>query len=79
MPVPPFPHHHTHTHSGRGYTRKEPFANLLGGLPWVPAVENFNSRLAMLGFVGIALTEAITGVNTLQAWGLQGSIIPPVL
>jgi hypothetical protein len=25
----------------------------------------------MLGFVGIILTEAITGVNTLQAWGLQ--------
>lgn len=25
----------------------------------------------MLGFTGMILTEAITGVNTLQAWGLQ--------
>jgi hypothetical protein len=25
----------------------------------------------MLGFVGMIATEAITGVNTLQAWGLQ--------
>lgn len=25
----------------------------------------------MLGFVGMLLGEAITGVNTLQAWGLQ--------
>jgi len=28
-------------------------------------------RLAMLGFVGMIATEVITGVNTLQAWGLQ--------
>jgi hypothetical protein len=28
-------------------------------------------RLAMLGFTGMILTEAIAGVNTLQAWGLQ--------
>jgi hypothetical protein len=28
-------------------------------------------RLAMLGFVGMIATEAITHVNTLQAWGLQ--------
>lgn len=28
-------------------------------------------RLAMLGFVGMFATEAITGVNTLQAWDLQ--------
>jgi hypothetical protein len=25
----------------------------------------------MLGFAGMLATEAITGVNTLQAWGLQ--------
>jgi len=25
----------------------------------------------MLGFIGMIATEAITGVNTLQAWGLQ--------
>jgi hypothetical protein len=28
----------------RGYTRKEPFANLFGGLPWTPTVENWNGR-----------------------------------
>lgn len=28
-------------------------------------------RAAMLGFAGMALTELITGVNTLQAWHLQ--------
>jgi len=28
----------------RGYTRKEPFSNLLGGLPWTPTVENWNGR-----------------------------------
>ena len=28
-------------------------------------------RLAMLGFVGMLLGEAVTGVNTLQACGLQ--------
>jgi hypothetical protein len=28
----------------RGYTRKEPFANLIGGLPWTPLVENWNGR-----------------------------------
>jgi hypothetical protein len=29
------------------------------------------TRLAMLGFMGMILTEAISGLNTLQAWGLQ--------
>jgi hypothetical protein len=28
-------------------------------------------RLAMLGFAGMVATEMITGVNVLQAWGLQ--------
>jgi hypothetical protein len=28
----------------RGYTRKEPFANLFGGLPWTATVENWNGR-----------------------------------
>jgi hypothetical protein len=29
------------------------------------------TRAAMLGYAGMLLTEAVTGVNTLQAWGLQ--------
>lgn len=28
-------------------------------------------RLAMMGFFGMVVTELLTGVNTLQAWGLQ--------
>jgi hypothetical protein len=30
----------------------------------------------MLGFAGMVATEWITGVNTLQAWGLQGINLP---
>jgi hypothetical protein len=30
----------------------------------------------MLGFAGMVLTEWITGVNTLQAWGLQSINFP---
>lgn len=30
----------------------------------------------MLGFTGMIFTEAISGVNTLQAWGLQPTNIP---
>jgi hypothetical protein len=30
--------------SCRGYTRKELFANMIGGLPWTPLVENWNGR-----------------------------------
>lgn len=33
----------------------------------------------MLGFTGMILTEAITGVNTLQAWGLQSLHWAPVV
>jgi hypothetical protein len=51
----------------KGYTRKEPFANG----PWTPTAENWNGRVAMLGFTGMILTELIAGCNTLQAWGLQ--------
>ncbi|WIA21274.1 hypothetical protein OEZ85_000507 [Tetradesmus obliquus] len=51
----------------KGYTRKEPFANSI----WSPMAENWNGRLAMLGFAGMVATEMITGVNVLQAWGLQ--------
>ncbi|WIA13661.1 hypothetical protein OEZ85_007223 [Tetradesmus obliquus] len=55
----------------KGYTRKEPFANTFLGLNWSPKAENWNGRLAMLGFSGMILTEALSGLNTLQAWGLQ--------
>jgi hypothetical protein len=55
----------------RGYTRKEPYANHNFGFNWTPKAENWNGRVAMLGFTGMILTEFITGVNTLQAWGLQ--------
>jgi hypothetical protein len=60
----------------RGYTRKEPYANHLLGFNWTPRAENWNGRVAMLGFAGMVLTEWITGVNTLQAWGLQGINFP---
>uniref|UniRef100_A0A383VMX0 Chlorophyll a-b binding protein, chloroplastic n=1 Tax=Tetradesmus obliquus TaxID=3088 RepID=A0A383VMX0_TETOB len=60
----------------RGYTRKEPYANHLLGFNWTPRAENWNGRIAMLGFAGMVLTEWITGVNTLQAWGLQGINFP---
>jgi hypothetical protein len=33
----------------------------------------------MMGFTGMIITEFLTGVNTLQAWGLQAVHIPPVL
>eukprot|EP00878_Enallax_costatus_P011241 GHUV01011738.1.p1 GENE.GHUV01011738.1~~GHUV01011738.1.p1 ORF type:complete len:144 (+),score=42.40 GHUV01011738.1:959-1390(+) len=62
----------------KGYTRKEPFANNLLGLNWTPKAENWNGRLAMMGFTGMILTEALTGVNTLQAWGLQTVPVPGI-
>jgi hypothetical protein len=59
----------------RGFTRKEPFANHFLGLHWTPKAENWNGRLAMMGFAGMVLTEALAGCNSLQALGLQG-ILP---
>lgn len=55
----------------RGWTRKEEFANHFGGLNWTPKAENWNGRVAMMGFFGMVVTEWISGVNTLQAWGIQ--------
>ena len=49
----------------RGYTRKEPFANGI----WTPKAENWNGRVAMLGFTGIVLTEALAGKSVLQVGG----------
>jgi hypothetical protein len=33
----------------------------------------------MLGFTGMILTEAITGMNTLQAWGLAPHELLPAV
>ncbi|KAF6255871.1 chlorophyll a/b-binding protein domain-containing protein [Scenedesmus sp. NREL 46B-D3] len=60
----------------RGFTRKEPYANNNFGLNWTPKAENWNGRIAMMGFTGMLFTEWISGVNTLQAWGLQSIPFP---
>uniref|UniRef100_A0A383W8P1 Chlorophyll a-b binding protein, chloroplastic n=1 Tax=Tetradesmus obliquus TaxID=3088 RepID=A0A383W8P1_TETOB len=60
----------------RGYTRKEPYANHNLGFNWTPKAENWNGRIAMMGFTGMLLTEWIAGCNTLQAWGLQSIPFP---
>lgn len=56
----------------RGYTRKEPFANGI----WTPKAENWNGRVAMLGFTGIVLTEALAGKTVLQFYGLAKGVDP---
>jgi len=51
----------------KGFTRKEPFANGV----WTPKAENWNGRIAMMGFLGMCITEAVSGTNTISAWGLD--------
>jgi len=50
----------------RGYTRKEPFANSF----WSPKAENWNGRLAMVGFAALITIEALTGKITPDIYGL---------
>lgn len=50
----------------RGFTRKEPFANSF----WSPKAENYNGRLAMVGFAAILVTEALSGKTIPEFWGL---------
>ena len=41
----------------RGFTRKEPFANGF----WSTKAENWNGRVAMVGFALLIVVEALTG------------------
>lgn len=51
----------------KGYTRKEAFANGV----WTPKAENWNGRVAQIGFVGMLMAEVITHTNALSAVGLE--------
>ncbi len=37
---------------------------------WNTAAENWNGRLAMVGFVAAILTELLTGQGVLHFWGI---------
>ncbi|KAK9829414.1 hypothetical protein WJX72_005719 [[Myrmecia] bisecta] len=49
----------------RGYTRKEPFENGI----FTAKAENWNGRLAMVGFAGILITEALSGKTIPEFYG----------
>ncbi|CAL5227649.1 g10655 [Coccomyxa viridis] len=50
----------------RGFTRKEPFANAF----WSPKAENWNGRVAMVGFAALITIEALAGKITPDIYGL---------
>lgn len=50
----------------KGFTRKEPFANGF----WSTKAENWNGRVAMMGFTFLIITEALSGKSIPQFYGL---------
>ncbi|KAL3146202.1 hypothetical protein ABBQ32_002906 [Trebouxia sp. C0010 RCD-2024] len=51
----------------KGFTRKEPFANGV----WQTKAENWNGRVAMMGFTALIITEALSGKSIPQFYGLM--------
>lgn len=51
----------------KGFTRKEPFANGI----WQTKAENWNGRVAMMGFTALIITEALSGKSIPQFYGLM--------
>jgi len=54
----------TYVPISKGYTRKEKFESGI----WTAKAENWNGRVAQLGFVGILLTEALSGTSVVNFW-----------